>query len=89
MRVFISFLVSLKVPAEDEPFVGATEEDLAWLREPWEVVESDPMAFGDHLEQLWFQATNCPNEVPRTSHMMQWWLRWLRRYTGPVPPVRR
>ena len=27
MRAVISFLVSLEVPAEDEPFVDATEEE--------------------------------------------------------------
>ena len=88
MRAVISFLVSLEVPAEDEPFVDATEEELAWMRQPLGGDESDPMAASNHLDELWFQVDNCPTEVPRTSHMMQWWFRWLRRYTGPEPPSR-
>ena len=73
--------------AEDAPFEDATAEDLAWMDEPVEEAESDSDDL-ERLDAILFQYANCPTAPPHDCHMLQWWFRFLRPYTGP-PPVSR
>ena len=81
--------MSAEDPVEEAIAEEAPAEEAIAEEAPAEEADSEEApSFSDELDALWFQYDNCPTSAPHDCHMMQWWFRFLRPWSGPPPPAR-